>query len=460
MDRRRFLQTSVGLAGLSLPDFLRLRSAHGRDANRSDRASGTVGSGRAKRCIVLFCWGGVSQLDTWDPKPDASDKFRGEFRPISTATPGIQVSEHLPRLARHTGKLAIVRSVHHGNSGHGKAMYWNMTGHPPPQPSVAANLPPASSDWPSLGAVVSKFRRAPKGLPPAVRLPYPLVDNGTLQAGEYGGWLGMEYDPIVVSTKSGRPFGGVSRGLGASSIDPTVTTEAGRLRRRLALLENLESPIHAGRATNQLDYFRGLAVDMLQDERVQETFNLEKEPRRVREAYGDHICGKSMLLARRLVSAGVPIATVVCSAGDLNGSKGDHWDTHGDNFNRLKNTMLPVFDRSASALLDDLSERGMLDETLVVFLTEFGRTPQINGGAGRDHFPNCYSVVFAGGGIRGGQIYGRSDRIAAKPVSGACGPADLHATIFEALGISHETEIHDRLGRPFPVADGKPLPLF
>ncbi len=409
---------------------------------------------------MLFCWGGVSQLDTWDPKPEAPDKIRGEFRPIETATPGIRISEHLSRLARQSEKLAIVRSMHHENSGHGKAMYWNMTGHPPPQPAAPGNLSPSGEDWPSLGAVVSKFRRAPRGLPPAVRLPYPLVDNNTLQAGEYGGWLGMEYDPIVVSTKSGKPFGGVSRGLGAATIDPTVTTGEERLKRRLSLLGGLEPPISGGRATERFDYFRGLAVDMLQNARVQEAFDLEKEPRRVQEAYGEHICGKSMLLARRLVAAGVPIATVICSAGDLNGSKGDHWDTHGDNFNRLKNTMLPVFDRSAAALLEDLSERGMLDETLVVFLTEFGRTPQINGGAGRDHFPNCYSVALAGGGIRGGQVYGRSDEIASRPASGACGPGDLHATIFEALGIPPHTEIHDRLGRPFPIAAGRPLPLF
>lgn len=339
-------------------------------------------------------------------------------------------------------------------------MYWNMTGHPPPQESVPANLPPSADDWPSLGAVVSKFRRAPKGLPPAVRLPYPLVDNNTLQAGEYAGWLGMEYDPIVVSTRSGKPFGGVSRGLGAASIDPTITTDVTRLRRRLDLLQDLEVPISGGSGTEQFDYFRALAVDMLQNPRVQETFDLDREPRRVHEAYGDHICGKSMLLARRLVAAGVPLATVVCAAGDLNGARGDHWDTHGDNFNRLKNTMLPVFDRSAAALLEDLSDRGMLEETLVVFLTEFGRTPRINGGAGRDHFPDCYSVVLAGGGIRGGQVHGRSDEIASRPVSGACGPADLHATIFEALGIPPGTLIHDRLGRPFPIADGRPLPLF
>ncbi len=438
------------MAGLTLPQLLASRA----------RASDVDASPRAKSCIVLFCWGGISHIDTWDPKPDAPDQYRGEFRPIRTATPGVHVSEHIPLLARQTERLAIVRSMHHESSAHGKAMYWNMTGRPPPRATTAQNLPPSADDWPSFGAVVTKFRRAPRGLPAAVRLPYPLVDNGTLQAGEYSGWLGMEHDPIVISSKSGKPFGGVSRGLGASSIDPTLTTEAERLESRLRLLRRLEAPLPAEDAFAESDHFRQLAVDMLLEPAVREAFDVGKEPKRTLEAYGDHICGRSMLLARRIVEAGVPLATVVCSAGDLNGSVGDHWDTHGNNFNRLKNTMLPVFDRSASALLDDLSERGMLDETLVVFLTEFGRTPKINGAAGRDHYPGCYSVALAGGGIRGGQVYGSSDGIGAHPASAACGPANLLATVFSALGIPPDSEIHDRLGRPFPIADGAPLPLF
>ena len=451
MKRRRFLQTSLGVAGLSLPDFLGLR--------KLQAAEGT-GVGKAKSCIVLFCWGGISQLDSWDPKPNAPKEIRGQFKPISTATPGIQVSEHMPKLARHTEKLAIVRSAHHGSPAHGRAMYWNMTGRPPPQRALAANLPPSPDDWPSMGAVVSKFRKAPAGLPPAIRLPYPLVDNGTLQAGEYGGWLGMKYDPIVISTKNGKPFGGVSRGLGAANIDPTLTTGEDRLKKRLGLLRGLESGLPRSQGTDLFDHSRGLAVNMLENPQVQEAFKLEKEPAKIHRAYGEHICGKSMLLARRLIEAGVPLATVVCAAGDLNGSKGDHWDTHGDGFNRLKNTMLPVFDGSASALLADLQERGMLDETLVVFLTEFGRTPKVSNNGGRDHYPNSYSVAFAGGGIQGGQVYGKSDKISSKPIHKACGPAELHATIYEALGIAPDTHIHDRLGRPFPIADGEPLPLF
>jgi uncharacterized protein (DUF1501 family) len=203
-----------------------------------------------------------------------------------------------------------------------------------------------------------------------------------------------------------------------------------------------------------------MALDLLVNPRVQSAFNLDREPLKVREAYGDHLCGQSVLLARRLTEAGVPIVTVVCAAGDLNGSAGDHWDTHGDNFNRLKRDLLPPFDRAVSALLGDLSDRGRLAETLVVMLTDFGRTPRINRGAGRDHYPNVYSIFLAGGGIRGGQVYGSSDRLGAEPRDLATGPADVHATIFQALGIPLDAHLHDSTGRPYPLTDGRVLRLF
>lgn len=449
------LGTSLGLLGYSLTDLLSLQSAMSAPLPKEGRPQG-----KAKSCIVLFAWGGMSHLDTWDPKPDAPREIRGDFQTIATATPGIRIGEHLPFLARQTERLAIIRSMHHGCSGHGKAMYWNFTGHAPPRADVAANLPPSSDDWPSLLSVVSRFRTAPRGLPPAVRLPYPLVDNNSLQAGEYAGWLGSTLDPIVIRTPGGTEFGGVSRDLGASRINLREDIDRGRLTSRLGLLSSLERPVGSGDALALSDHFRALAADMLNGPKVREAFDLTREPDSVHDRFGRHICGQSMLLSRRLVQAGVPIVTVACSAGDLNGSVGDHWDTHADNFNRLKNTMLPSYDRPAAALLDDLAERGMLDETLVVMLTEFGRTPKISGNAGRDHFPNCYSVALAGGGIAGGRVYGSSDKTGSEPDSHGCGPADLHATIFEALGIPHKSTIHDRLGRPFPISDGAPLPLF
>ena len=451
ISRRQVLATSLGCAGLSLTDFLQLQSIAREKKNET--------KGKAKSCIILFAWGGMSHLETWDPKPDAPKEIRGSFDTIPTATPGIHIGEHMPYLAKQTNKLAIVRSMHHGSSAHGKAMYWNFTGHKPPQSDTAANLPPSSSDWPSLLSVISKFKSAPPGLPSSIRIPYPLVDNGTLQAGEYGGWLGSSYNPIVIRTPKGKEFGGVSRDLGASRIDPKEAIDRKVLSSRLGLLGHLDQFQGIGNSVTDMDYFRNLATDMLMSTNVRKAFDLDLESQKTKDKFGNHICGQSMLLARRLVQAEVPIVTVACSAGDLNGSAGDHWDTHADNFNRIKNTMLPAFDRPAAALLDDLDERGMLDETLVVFLTEFGRTPKINKNAGRDHYPSCYSVAFAGAGIQGGQVYGKSDKSGSEPAKNACGPADLHATIFKAFGIDHKATITDRLGRPFPISDGEPLPL-
>ncbi len=451
ISRRQVLATSLGCAGFSLTDFLQLQSIA--KENRTET------KGKAKSCIILFAWGGMSHLETWDPKPEGPKEIRGSFGTIPTATPGIHIGEHMPYLAKQTNKLAIVRSMHHGSSAHGKAMYWNFTGHKPPQSDTAANLPPSSSDWPSLLSVISKFKSAPPGLPSSIRIPYPLVDNGTLQAGEYGGWLGSSYNPIVIRTPKGKEFGGVSRDLGASRIDPKEAIDRKVLSSRLGLLGHLDQFQGIGNSVTDMDYFRNLATDMLMSPNVRNAFDLDLESQATKDKFGNHICGQSMLLARRLVQAEVPIVTVACSAGDLNGSAGDHWDTHADNFNRIKNTMLPAFDRPAAALLEDLDERGMLDETLVVFLTEFGRTPKINKNAGRDHYPSCYSVAFAGAGIQGGQVYGKSDKSGSDPAENACGPADLHATIFEAFGINHKTTITDRLGRPFPISDGEPLPL-
>jgi hypothetical protein len=286
-----------------------------------------------------------------------------------------------------------------------------------------------------------------------------VVDNGTLQAGENAGWLGSAFDPVIIRTPRGKAFAGVSRDLGAPVLNLSEGVDRARLESRTALAANVARPLIQTPAFKSFDHYRQLALDMLVSARVQEAFDLDREPQRVRESYGDHLCGQSSLLARRLVDAGVPIVTVICAAGDLNGSAGDHWDTHGDNFNRLKKTMLPTLDRAASGLIEDLAQRGQLDETLVVILTEFGRTPRVNRGAGRDHFPNCYSVVLAGGGIRGGQLYGRSDRLGAEPADRPCGPNDLHATIFHALGIPPESPISDPLGRAFPICDGQVLPL-
>lgn len=455
IHRRQWLRNcGVGLLGASLAEFLSLQG------KAASGHSGPAGGGKAKRCIVLYCWGGISHLDTFDMKPNAPAEIRGQFKPIATSVPGIQIGEHMPLLAQQMHRLAVVRSAHHSCTAHGKGMYWNMTGHPPPNPEVPENRSPELNDWPNLGAMVGRFRKAPRGLPAAVQLPYPLVDNGTLQAGDGPGFLGKTFGHMLLKPDKGKPYGGVSRELGECVMRPADGIDAVRMRDRLALLKNLERvPADSG-TMRSFGYFQDMAREMLLSPQVQATMDLDREPTKVRDKYGDHICGQSVLMARRLVEAGVPIATVICAAGDLNGSVGDNWDTHGNNFNRLKKDLLPPLEMASRALLDDLSDRGMLDSTLVVFLTEFGRTPKVNGAAGRDHYPFCYSVAFAGGGIRGGQVYGSSDKQGAFPRDLPCGPADLHATIFTAMGISLESHLTDSLGRPFAITDGEPLPLF
>lgn len=450
-SRRQFLHSSAGVAGLSLPAMMQLQSQAIGSPDRS--------GGPAKSCIVIYCWGGISHHETWDPKPGAPAEIRGEFDPISTATPGIFVGEHIPLMAQQTEKLAIIRSIHHDDSAHGRGMYWNMTGHRPP-PNRPGNIDPTRNDWPSLAAMVSHFRIAKRGVPRAVRLPYPMVDNGTLQAGEYGGWMGAQFDPIVMRTPAGKPFGGVSRTLGSEVLNLKDGLDTPRLTSRKNLMESLEEQRIGQKSDFEgFEHFRQLATDMLLSSAVKNAYDLDREVPRIRERYGDHIGGQSLLLARRLTEAGVPIVQVCLAAGDLNGGAGDMWDTHSNNFVRLRDRLLPVYDRGCSALLSDLADRGRLGETLVVFITDFGRTPKINGGAGRDHYPNAYSVLLAGGGIRGGQVYGSSDSNGAYPLHAPCGPADLHATIFSALGISPRAELHDILDRPFAVSDGRVLPL-
>ena len=445
-SRRKLLAASAGFGALSLPAFLETQSVVAAAGNAN---------GKAKSCIIIYCWGGMSHLESWDLKPDAPVEIRGEFSQIATATPGIFIGEHLPHLAKQTEKLAIVRSIHHDDSAHGRGMYWNLTGHAPPR---AGNIPPFPNDWPSLPAMVSKLRAAPKGVPPAVRIPYPMVDNDTLQAGEYGGWLGVKYDPIVMRPPSGEPFGGVSRTLGSEVLE-LKDSDTDRTRSRKELLATLDKPQARREEFDGFNHFQQLATDILLGSAVRNAYDLDREDPKIRESYGNHLGGQSMLLARRLTEAGVPVVQVCCSAGDLNGGAGDMWDTHSDNFNRLKNRLLPVFDRGVSALLTDLADRGTLDETLVVMLGDFGRTPRINGAAGRDHYPSVYSIALAGGGIQGGQVYGSSDSNGAFPRDKPCGPPDIHATIFQQLGISPRAEIRDQLGRPFPVSDGNPLAI-
>ena len=444
--RRNFLRSSVGLAGLTLPTFFKAQ------------AVSTPKRRKAKACIVIYTWGGMSHYESFDPKPEAPVDISGEFKSINTATPGIQFSEHIPLLAKHSNKLAIVRSVHHNNGAHSGAVYLNLTGHQP-EGQIKAK---GRKNWPSITSVISHFHRPLAGIPNAIRMPYSMYDNGRQMAGENAGWLGAKYDPILMRTPAGEPYVGVNR-YDDPALNLKLNIDRQRISERLNLLEQLDHSLgqRLGNSTayEKLDHYRQMAADMLLGSPVREAYDLEKEDHRIRDMYGNHIGGQSLLLARRLVEAGVPVVQAVCSAGDLAGGGGDNWDTHRNHFPKMKNRLLPVFDRAVSALLTDLEMRGMLDETLVVFLTDFGRTPKVNANGGRDHHPGVYSLAFAGGGISGGQVYGASDKKGIEPSSGDCTPADIHATVFKAMGINPNAELHDQLDRPYRICDGKPLPI-
>ncbi len=459
--RRDFLR--LGAVGVTLPSFLSMRGQSSGAPEGWGRRP--PGFGRAKRCIVLFAWGGISHVDTWDLKPEAGREVRSLFKPIKTSAPGIEIGEHMPKLAKLMHEVAIVRSVTHEAPSHRSAAYWNLTGHRPEK--LNANWPASRKDWPSLGSMVAKAldlggdpRTANGALPLLAAMPYTMADGGRAN-GQDGGFLGHAFDPPVFRPQRGRLYEGKSPSSGRIDLGWPAEVGPGRAHGRRDLLEALQTVGDIGAAGDAAAAaaHQQNALDLLLSDGVREAFDLEREPASLHDLYGDHICGQSTLLARRLVEAGVPVATVYCAAGDLNGSVGDHFDTHANNFNRLKDRMLPPLDQASAALLTDLKQRGMLDDTLVVWLTEFGRTPKINGGAGRDHFPNCYSVAFAGGGIRGGQVYGASDATGYAPAESPCGPADLHATIFHALGIDPSTTIHDGAGRPLALCEGEPLPL-
>jgi hypothetical protein len=447
ISRREMLHG--GLLGLSLSQFLGLRAW----AQARSGLSGALG--RAKSCIVLYCWGGMSHLESWDPKPDAPLEIRGEHKPIATATPGIYISEYLPHLAKHTGKLAILRAVHHKEIEHKAAACWSLTGHAPRR--GGDNNAPSKNDRPGLGPLVASQRPLSAGLPGTVTLPGLIgVVNQGLVLGQGSGFLGPRFDPIVARPKVVSKATNAPVHAGCLNLDLADGVDASRLQSRLDLGARLEAaggrtPVDAAAAVDQ---YRHAAVDMLGSSGVRAAFDLEREPDRVRQAYGNHLCGQSILLARRLTEAGVPVVTVYCANSEPTHVQ---WDTHGNNFETLKKELMPPLDQGSSALLTELAERGRLAETLIVWLTEFGRTPLITGKSGREHHPYCYSLAMAGGGIKGGIVYGSSDRIASRPKDKLVTPPDISATLLAGLGIDPAAEIVDSLGRPLRLSDGQPI---
>jgi hypothetical protein len=438
LTRREFLRVgALGLGGLTLPSLVA-----GRAAGAGARAP------RARSCIQLFMWGGPSQHETFDLKADAPDGIRGAFRPIATRVPGIRICEHLPRLAALADRYAIVRSLTHTGVNHGTSAYHVLTGHIHPTPGTLRH--PTPTDLPSIGCAAARFGRQPRDLPPYVALPSVLHDgDGGEVPGQGPGLLGQRYAPFLVNGDPTRPDFTISTLHLPGDVDGRrfhdragLQTLLDREGDRLATVHDLDAP-----------YER--AFRLLQAPAARQAFDLAAEPESLRQRYGMHHFGQSCLLARRLVEAGVPLVTVYWNAPHIDDLQ--HWDTHKDSFNRLQQHLLPHLDRGLTALLEDLAERGLLDETLVVWCGEFGRTPRLNKNAGRDHWGFCQSALLAGAGVRGGQVHGSSDASAAYAAELPVSPDDLAATVFHSLGIRLDQEMRDAQGRPLPLCTGRPV---
>ncbi|HMC66959.1 MAG TPA: DUF1501 domain-containing protein [Gemmataceae bacterium] len=443
VTRREWLRAGgLSALGLTLPDLLRGRAEAARLARRNQAGS----YGRAKSCILVFLFGAPAHQDIWDLKPDAPREYRGEFRPIASRVPGILLGEHVPRIAKETGRLAILRSVSHPDNTHTVAMHYMLTGVRHAEPNTNPQNKP--TDFPTFGAVL-QYLRPGRSLPSGISLNSPanqVSANNHIFPGFFAGFIGGKYDPLFIPQDPSKP-----------DFRPLPTVEgsaAQRLTERRSLLSEIDRQrqgLEASGITRSYDVYHEKAFNLVVSPAARRAFDLSSENNRLRERYGPTAFGQGLLLARRLVQAGVRLVTVNWARDDA------FWDTHANNFKQLKNDLLPPFDVGFSALLEDLAQRGLLEETLVVCLGEFGRTPKINGAAGRDHWAPCNSVVLAGGGVRGGQVYGASDRIAAYPATTPVSPSDLAATIYHALGINPHTELRDHQGRPLPLCTGRPL---
>jgi hypothetical protein len=438
-SRRQLLQVGgIGALGLFWADWLRAASAG--PAN---------GRSRAKSVIMIFNCGAPSHIDLWDMKPQAPDTIRGQLRPIATTVPGMQISELMPRLAQRAQKYSIVRTLHHRHASHNAGMYWSIVGRPYRIDNTLIN--PSRGDYPSVGTLVGWLARRDGytgALPPYVITPAPHCDSTAyITPGQFGACLGARFDPFVLHADPN------AANFRVANLSLAADISSQRLEDRRSLLGRLDGHSNSieRQVTRDHEANQDRAVRLVTSPEVQRAFDLSSEPAHVRDRYGRHSWGQSHLLARRLVESGVRFVTTVNGPSIV-------WDTHNDNFNRLKNRLVPPMEQAFAALLDDLEQRGLLDETLVVWMGDFGRTPTINREGGRDHWPQCYSMVLAGGGIRGGQVIGESDRTAAYPKDFPVTPADIHATMFTALGYDpHGISYLSPEGRPFPLSEGEPI---
>jgi uncharacterized protein (DUF1501 family) len=442
LSRREMLRAGgLGLFGLGLDDVWRAR-VH------------AAAGARPRSVILAFCPGAPSHIDTWDPKPDAPLQVRGEFATIATRTPGLRVCEHLPGLAALSDRYSLIRSMTHGEREHEPGSHAMLAGLPR-APANASERANRSTDWPNLGSVFAYARPAPPDLPTAVVLPTKLTFGGYSFPGQNAGFLGARYDPWHVEGDPNAP----------NFQPPSLDLPEGLSLSRLGARDDLLAEVDARRRelervgeVARLDDFRHKAVALLASRRARDAFDLAREDPRLRDRYGRHLMGQGLLLARRLVEAGVGLVQV--NLGVMN-----HWDTHSDNFTTLKNTLLPPFDRGVSALIEDLEARGLSDDVLLIVTGEFGRTPRVGQkttvanatSSGRDHWGGVFTTLVSGGGTRPGLVLGASDKIGAYPASTSYTPADIAATVYCQVGIDPAQEARDMLGRPFRLNSGTPI---
>jgi hypothetical protein len=445
ISRRHLLKVGgLGMLGLTLPGLLRGEA----DAKRP--------KARAKSIIFLFQYGGPSHVDMFDMKPDAPSAYRGPHKPISSNVAGIQVSEHLPRVSKIMDKVTLVRSVHHAMKNHNSAGYYALTGHAPPTDDQ--RLRDSLDLFPAYGSVIDKLAPVKDDLPTFVAYPHVIAD-GSITPGQHASFLGKRHDPLLILQDPN----GANFSLPELSLPADLSIERLNERRELQKLIDAQSRLleHSTEAQG-LDAYYQKAIAMLDSPRLRKAFNLSSEPDKVRESYGRTTYGQGCLLARRLVEAGVKIVTVYFSnsIGGQSVTEGG-WDTHGFNNTRMfpiiEKYHLPITEQTLPTLLNDLDDRGLLDTTLVVWMGEFGRTPKVNDNISRDHWPQCYTVLLAGGGVKRGFVYGSSDKTGSYPADNPVRPDDLAATLFHLLGIDPHTEVYGVGNRPLLIAEGKPI---
>jgi len=435
-QRREFLQIGASsFVGLGLPSLLAAREAASASQAQSPRS-----------VILVVLAGGLSHIDTVDMKPDAPAEIRGEFKPIPTAVPGIQICEHLPKLAERLKHWVIVRSMSHEEYNHLPGTHRLLTGAKMPlQRNTDLDNILSRRDWPCYAAGLNFVRPRHDGVPNGVTLPHALIEGPLIWPGQHAGFLGPSHDPLIVTQDPNSP----------NFRMDILALHEGLEPERVAARQRLLDQINRANESDPFRKYRQTAFEMLISGKVAEAFRIDREPDRVRERYGRNQFGQSLLLSRRLVQAGVPI--IQANMGIV-----QTWDTHVDNWGRLKGYLLPWLDQGLAALIDDLQAEGRLEQTLVIVGTEFGRTPRISTLPGqtipgRDHWAAVYSVMFAGGGVRGGRVIGQSDRAGAYPTTTTYTPFDLGATVYEFLGVPADTEIRDSLNRPLQLNSGRPM---